>query len=333
MFCTSCGAQVAPGSAFCSQCGKPLAAAQQSGVSLDKADPAPMERPGQMGDFDVPPGVAGWSWGAFLFNWIWAIGNRTWIGLLALVPYIGFFVAIWLGFKGREMAWRARSWDGVEHFNRVQKRWSYWAVGVLLAVVVLGIATRIMAPDSMSDEQDGRAASGMAQEDDVFVDAGGDTAGAGTRIERGRIDSHGGSLPTRLMTSAGTLERRQDRDGQRYMTLSGTPLFDGEDAQWQFPVRSFSLSNDREAVLMASSGGRGNSCETLFFFLLIDGGKVQSTPLFGTCAPQGSYRQRGDVIALELPKMGGASQIVLRDGEVIEDGRTITLDNLNDPAK
>jgi len=46
MFCTSCGAQVAPGSAFCSQCGKPLAAAQQSGVSLDKAGPAPMERPG-----------------------------------------------------------------------------------------------------------------------------------------------------------------------------------------------------------------------------------------------------------------------------------------------
>ncbi|WP_370663667.1 zinc ribbon domain-containing protein [Massilia brevitalea] len=29
MFCTSCGAQAASGSAFCSQCGKPLAAAQQ----------------------------------------------------------------------------------------------------------------------------------------------------------------------------------------------------------------------------------------------------------------------------------------------------------------
>ena len=98
-------------------------------------------------------------------------------------------------------------------------------------------------------------------------------------------------------------------------------------------MRSFSLSNGREAVLMASSGGRGNSCETLFFFLLIDGAKVQPTPLFGTCAPEGSYHQRGDQVTLELPKMGGTAQIVLRDGDVIEDGRTITLDNLNDPAK
>ena len=329
MFCTSCGAQAASGSAFCSQCGKPFAAAQQPGVSLDKAGPAPMERPGQMGDFDVPPGVAGWSWGAFLLNWIWAIGNRTWIGLLAIIPYIGLIVAIWLGFKGREMAWRARTWDSVDHFNRVQKRWSYWAIGLVLGSLVLGIVAAIVAPGAMSDDEDYRAANGMVQEDDVFAGA----AASGARIERGTIDSSAGSLPTRLPTSAGTLERRQDRDGQRYMTLSGTPLFDGEDAQWQFPVRSFSLSKGREAVLMASSGGRGNSCETLFFFLLIDGDKVRNTPLFGSCAPEGSYRQRGDVIALDLPKMGGNSQIVLRDGEVIEDGRTITLDNLNDPAK
>nr|WP_305821933.1 hypothetical protein [Massilia brevitalea] len=87
------------------------------------------------------------------------------------------------------------------------------------------------------------------------------------------------------------------------------------------------------AANAASRSQRRNSCETLFFFLLIDGDKVRNTPLFGTCAPEGSYRQRGDAIALDLPKMGGNSQIVLRDGEVIEDGRTITLDNLNDPAK
>ena len=41
----------------------------------------------------------------------------------------------------------------------------------------------------------------------------------------------------------------------------------------------------------------------------------------------------GDAIALELPKTGGVSQILLRNGEVIEDGRTITLDKLNDPAR
>ena len=71
-----------------------------------------------------PPGVAGWSWGAFLISWIWAIFNRTWIGLLALVPYVGILVSIYLGIKGRELAWRNKRWESLEHFNDVQRRWS-----------------------------------------------------------------------------------------------------------------------------------------------------------------------------------------------------------------
>ena len=67
-----------------------------------------------------PEGIKGWSWGAFFWNWIWSIFNRTWIGLLALIPYVGIVVAIYLGVKGRELAWRNRRWDSVEHFNKVQ---------------------------------------------------------------------------------------------------------------------------------------------------------------------------------------------------------------------
>jgi hypothetical protein len=26
---------------------------------------------------ELPDGIGGWSWGAFMFNWIWALGNRT----------------------------------------------------------------------------------------------------------------------------------------------------------------------------------------------------------------------------------------------------------------
>lgn len=91
----------------------------------------------------IPDGVRGWSWGALLLNWIWAIGNRTWIGLLCLVPYLGFVMAIVLGFKGREWAWRSKRWESVDHFNKVQKRWSFW--GVLLVVVVIAAAIVIPA--------------------------------------------------------------------------------------------------------------------------------------------------------------------------------------------
>lgn len=93
-----------------------------------------------------PEGVKGWSWGAFILSWIWAIGNSTWIGLLALLPYIGFIVAIYLGIKGRELAWRNKRWDSLEHFNRVQRSWSKWGLILIVGAMLLGIIAAIAIP-------------------------------------------------------------------------------------------------------------------------------------------------------------------------------------------
>ena len=90
-----------------------------------------------------PAGVKGWSWGAFIWQGIWAIFNRTWIGLLAFVPYIGLIFAFYLGFKGRELAWRNKRWDSLEHFNRVQRSWSRWGVIIFLALILLGVLAAI----------------------------------------------------------------------------------------------------------------------------------------------------------------------------------------------
>lgn len=127
VFCRGCGKEIHESALACPNCG----AQQQVKIGADGT---------------VPEGVKGWSWGAFFLNWIWAIGNRTWWGLLALIPYIGLVVAIWLGFKGREMAWKNTSWDSIEHFNRVQKRWSQWALGIFFATLLLGIIAAIAVP-------------------------------------------------------------------------------------------------------------------------------------------------------------------------------------------
>lgn len=93
----------------------------------------------------MPDGIKGWSWGAFCFNWLWAVFNKTWIGLLAFVPYIGFIVSIVLGVKGREWAWQNKRWDSVEHFNRVQRKWSLWGL-IFVAIAVIGIVAAIAIP-------------------------------------------------------------------------------------------------------------------------------------------------------------------------------------------
>jgi hypothetical protein len=127
VFCRACGKEMHDSAPACPHCGAPQV--------LKSSQDGP-----------IPDGVKGWSWGAFLLNWVWAVGNRTWWGLLALVPYVGLVVAIWLGIKGREMAWKNGSWDSVEHFNRVQKKWSQWAVGLMLAAVLIGILAAIAVP-------------------------------------------------------------------------------------------------------------------------------------------------------------------------------------------
>jgi hypothetical protein len=107
----------------------------------------PSENNSGQGKGIIPPeGVRGWSWGAFLLNWIWAIGNRTWVGLFALVPYVGFVVAIVLGIKGREWAWQNKEWESVEHFLAVQKKWAFWGVVLLVVPAILGILAAIIIP-------------------------------------------------------------------------------------------------------------------------------------------------------------------------------------------
>lgn len=86
---------------------------------------------------DIPPGIKGWSWGAFLWNWIWAIFNNTWIGLLALIPGVNLVMIFVLGAKGREWAWKNKKWDSVEHFNRVQRKWSLWGIWLVIIGFVL----------------------------------------------------------------------------------------------------------------------------------------------------------------------------------------------------
>jgi len=100
---------------------------------------------GMKEDF-VPEGVKGWSWGAFFLNWIWALFNKTYIGLLALIPYIGLIFAFYLGFKGRELAWKNKRWNSMEHFNEVQRKWSFWGVMLLVVPAVLGILAAIVIP-------------------------------------------------------------------------------------------------------------------------------------------------------------------------------------------
>jgi hypothetical protein len=95
---------------------------------------------------EVPEEIKGLNWGALLLNWIWAIGNQVWIGLLCLVPCIGFFMAIYLLIKGNELAWKGpRQWESVQQFKEVQGAWTKWGVILFAVSIVLNIGFSILS--------------------------------------------------------------------------------------------------------------------------------------------------------------------------------------------
>lgn len=127
IFCRGCGKEIHESAPACPHCGAPQSV---KSTTIET----------------IPDGIKGWSWGAFLLSGFWAIGNKTWIGLLAFVPYLGFIMAVILGFQGREWAWKNKQWDSVEHFNRVQKKWSFWGVTIIGGAFVIGLLAAIAIP-------------------------------------------------------------------------------------------------------------------------------------------------------------------------------------------
>jgi Tfp pilus assembly protein PilE len=95
---------------------------------------------------DLPTEARGWCWGGFLLTWIWAIGNKTWIGLLGLIPILNLVMMFVLGAKGREWAWKNGQWRDVEHFNAVQKKWTIAGVILIVIGLVGGILSAVAIP-------------------------------------------------------------------------------------------------------------------------------------------------------------------------------------------
>ncbi len=99
---------------------------------------------------ELPAEVGRLNWGAFLLNWIWGLGNGTYIALLSLLPIANFIMPFVLLFKGDKWAWQNSTWRSVEHFRSVQRNWAIagavvYGVGVLFVVAPIVAAVVIFS--------------------------------------------------------------------------------------------------------------------------------------------------------------------------------------------
>jgi hypothetical protein len=108
-----------------------------------------------------PPNLKSFNWGALMLNWIWSIGNNTWIGLLVLLPLLANFIpttnnsvqlfnivslvmSIALGMYGNRWAWKNKKWKSVEHFQKTQKSWNKAAFALFIIGLIIGVATVVI---------------------------------------------------------------------------------------------------------------------------------------------------------------------------------------------
>lgn len=91
----------------------------------------------QPADTPIPPKLDRWNWGAFFLNWIWGLGNSTFIALLMFVPFVNVIMIFVLGAKGSQWAWKNRLWADEAHFIRTQRNWARAGLAVFLGVFLL----------------------------------------------------------------------------------------------------------------------------------------------------------------------------------------------------
>ncbi|HAZ46301.1 MAG TPA: serine/threonine protein kinase, partial [Cyanobacteria bacterium UBA11371] len=91
----------------------------------------------------IPDEIKGWNWGAFLMPWLWPFTNKVWIGLLCLMPYVGWIMGFVLGAKGNEWAWKSRKWRSIDQFKAHQRGWAIAGlfIGIPTAWLYIAILT------------------------------------------------------------------------------------------------------------------------------------------------------------------------------------------------
>jgi len=72
----------------------------------------------------IPNEIKKWNWGAFMYNIIWGIGNKSYLPLLCLVPLLNIVWIFVCGVKGNEWAWQNGNYSNPREFFLVQDTWN-----------------------------------------------------------------------------------------------------------------------------------------------------------------------------------------------------------------
>ena len=100
----------------------------------------------------APPEVCRWNWGAFMFNILYGIGNKSYLPLLCFIPIFNIAWVFVCGACGMRWAWEAGLEKGeyrpdeLHIFLRVQRTWNtagfvyFWIYVAIMVIYIIVLA-------------------------------------------------------------------------------------------------------------------------------------------------------------------------------------------------
>lgn len=94
----------------------------------------------------IPAEVKGQNWGAFTFSYLWGIGNKTYLPLLALIPGFNLIWVFVCGIKGNTWAWQKGQYQAVDidKFKATQATWNRAGIVAFIVNSVLILVSYLM---------------------------------------------------------------------------------------------------------------------------------------------------------------------------------------------
>lgn len=88
-----------------------------------------------------------WSWGAFVWGWLWGVCNGVYWPLVTLIPYVGqvaaLIICFILGANGNKYAWEKFT-GSAEEFDRKQHNWAI-AAGIYAIILAIAFVIALIA--------------------------------------------------------------------------------------------------------------------------------------------------------------------------------------------
>ncbi len=195
---------------------------------------------GQGNNAIVPTEIDNWNWGAFLTNWIWGIGNNTFIALLVFVPMVGFVMPFVLGAKGSRWAWRNKKWESIEEFKRVQRKWMQWSLIFYAGFIVLMIGLFFLLVSSMKSSDAFKLAMDKLESNPEVMEILGKPVSAG--MVKGSMKNSGTSGDANISFSV------SGPNGNGILSLKASKQFD----KWEIESLVFEEDKSRKRIDLKS---------------------------------------------------------------------------------